>query len=534
MLTRAKLLTVIIGNVWTLCDAKDSKGLWYELLQELSTRECVLNEKFETIVLPSHEKDTPHDDTWKLRRRSNKKKNGKDDMLAARNFEKKQRPWVLNQKDREELWRRFFGVQESLSKDDLMHYIVQELLMRPYRHGGKGVDRWKMEPKLLDLKCWSYKGETHNVAAPCDETNYILHLTFQVILRNLPLWPSTIPANIKEYLENPPKTDEAWEVCADVPEAILGVLEPVDHQAQIFRTFLTEQYNVDCSKERIFQSRHHIDVLTETIRWMVYYGNISVQEILSKLPQKKTFGPTSLPRKTDAPPHPFLTPKERARKADSQEPATYPKTAKWNEMRPDYIKHVGWPLPWPESNSVSSRPGSSWEVYGTGNNAALASAQWVTRKPANIDFDGEITIDFPRNAKDVKYVATPAKKIIRAMIKATLWIQPAEQNVKTERNCGNKVFSTPHGSVRYASLCQLRPSRSEEIKDLNIRRFPECAHFDTQSATDHRTSAATGHEKSTATGHRISAATGHRTSTATGQWQRAKNVSGHGSCRVSP
>ena len=310
-------------------------------------------------------------------------------MPAARNFEKKQRPGVLNQKDREELWKRFFGVQESLSKDDLMHYIVQELLMRPYRHGGKGVDRWKMEPKLLDLKCWSYKGETHNVAAPCDETNYILHLTFQVILRNLPLWPSTIPANIKEYLENPPETDEAWELCADVPEAILGVLEPVDHQARIFRTFLTEQYNVDCSEERIFQSRHHIDVLTETIRWMLYNGNISVQEILSKLPPKKAFGLTSLPRKTDAPPHPFLTPKERARKADSQEPATYSKTAKWNEMRPDYIKHVGWPLPWPESNSVSSRPGSSWEVYGRGNNAALASAQWVTRKPANIDFDGE-------------------------------------------------------------------------------------------------------------------------------------------------
>ena len=148
----------------------------------------------------------------------------------------------------------------------------------------------------------------------------------------------------------------------------------------------------------------------------------------------------------------------------------------------------------------------------------------------------KIAIDFPRNANDVKYVATPAKKIIRAMMKATLWIQTAEQDVKTERNCGNKVFSTPYGSVRYASQIQLRSSSSEEIKDLSIRRLPlpECAHFDTQSATDHRTSAATGHEKSTATGHRISAATGHRTSTATGQWQRAKNVSGHGSCRVSP
>ena len=60
------------------------------------------------------------------------------------------------------------------------------------------------------------------------------------------------------------------------------------------------------------------------------------------------------------------------------------------------------------------------------------------------------------------------------------------------------------------------------------------AHFDTQSARGHGTSAATGHGTSTATGHRISAATGHRTSTATGQWQRAKNVSGHGSCRGSP
>ena len=82
----------------------------------------------------------------------------------------------------------------------------------------------------------------------------------------------------------------APEVCADVPEAILGVLDPVDHQAQSFRKYITEQYNVDCSTERIIQSRHHIDVLTETIRWMVYCGNISVQEILSKLPQKKPFG----------------------------------------------------------------------------------------------------------------------------------------------------------------------------------------------------------------------------------------------------
>ena len=405
MLTRARLLTLIVGNAWTLCDARDSKGLWYELLQELSTRDCVVNENFETIVMPSHEKDTPHDDTWKLRRRSSKKKNGKDDAstLAARTFEKNQRTWVLNLKDREELSRRFFGVQESLSNDDLMHHIVLELLMRPYRHGGKGVDRWKMEPKLLDLKCWSYKGETHNVAAPCDETNFILHLAFQVILRNLPLWPSTIPANIQDYLENPPKTDEAWEVCADVPEALLGVLEPVDHQSQIFRTFLTEQYDVDCSKERIFQSRHHIDVLTETIRWMVYYGNISVQEILSKLPQKKTFGPTSLPRKTDAPPHPFLNSKERARKAGCLEPATDQKTVKWKEMPPDYIKHVGWPLPWTESNPVSSHPGSSWEVYGTGNNVTsrspVASAQWVTRKPPNIDFDGENCNRFSKERK---------------------------------------------------------------------------------------------------------------------------------------
>jgi hypothetical protein len=136
---------------------------------------------------------------------------------------------------------------------------------------------------------------------------------------------------------------------------------------------------------------------------MVYYGNISVQEILSKLPQKKTFGPTSLPRKTDAPPHPFLTPKERARKADSQEPATYSKTAKWKQMPPDYIEQVGWPLPWPESNSASSRPGSSWEVYGTGNNVTsrspVASAQWVTRKPPNIDFDGEYYNRFSKERK---------------------------------------------------------------------------------------------------------------------------------------
>ena len=135
-----------------------------------------------------------------------------------------------------------------------------------------------------------------------------------------------------------------------------------------------------------------------------------------------------------------------------------------------------------------------------------------------------ISIDFQRNAICVKYIATNANKFIRAMTKATLWIQNAKQNVQTERNCGNKVFSTPHGSVRYAN--RFRPSRSEERKDLSIRRLPlpECAHFDTQSATDHRTSAATGHEKSTATGHRISAATG--------QWQRAKNVSGHGHAKL--
>ena len=401
MLTRARLLTLIVGNAWTLCDSRDSKGLWYELLQELSTRDCVLNEKFETIVMPSHEKDIAHDDTWKRRKRSSKRKKGKDDMLAARNFEKKQRTWVLNQNDREELWRRFIGVQESLSKDDLMHYIVLELLMRPYRHGGKGVDRWKKEPKELDLKCWSYKGETHNVAAPCDETNFILHLAFHVILRNLPLWPSTIPANIQEYLENPPKTDEAWEVCADIPEALLGVLEPVDHQSQSFRTFLTEQYDVDCSVERAFQSRHHVNVLTEIIRWMLYFGNYAVEDILSKLPRLKTFGPTSLPRKINAPLHPYLNPKERARKAGCLEPATDQKTVRWKEMPPDYIKYVGWPLSWSERNPVSSHPASSWEVFGREDNVTarspVASAPGVTRKPPNIDFDGK---KFNRFAKE--------------------------------------------------------------------------------------------------------------------------------------
>ena len=95
-----------------------------------------------------HEKETQRDDTWKLRRPS-KKKNGKDDArtLAARSFEKKQRTWSLCLKDREELSRRFCGVQESLLKDELMHHIVLELLMRPYRQGGEGVDRWKMEPQ---------------------------------------------------------------------------------------------------------------------------------------------------------------------------------------------------------------------------------------------------------------------------------------------------------------------------------------------------------------------------------------------------
>ena len=36
MLTRARLLTLIVGNATTLCSARDSKGLWLELLRELS------------------------------------------------------------------------------------------------------------------------------------------------------------------------------------------------------------------------------------------------------------------------------------------------------------------------------------------------------------------------------------------------------------------------------------------------------------------------------------------------------------------
>ena len=89
MLTRARLLTLIVGNAKTLCNARDSKGLWFELLRELSTRDCVVNENFEPIEMLRHEKQTQRDDAWKLRRHS-KKKNGKDDArtLAARSFEK--------------------------------------------------------------------------------------------------------------------------------------------------------------------------------------------------------------------------------------------------------------------------------------------------------------------------------------------------------------------------------------------------------------------------------------------------------------
>jgi len=89
MLTRARLLTLIVGNAKTLCNARDSKGLWFELLRELSIRDCVVNENFEPIEMLRHEKQTQRDDAWKLRRPS-KKKNGKDDArtLAARSFEK--------------------------------------------------------------------------------------------------------------------------------------------------------------------------------------------------------------------------------------------------------------------------------------------------------------------------------------------------------------------------------------------------------------------------------------------------------------
>ena len=96
MLTRARLLTLIVGNAKTLCNARDSKGLWFELLRELSIRDCVVNEKFEPIEMLRHEKQTQRDDAWKLRRR-NKKKNGKDDArtLAARSFEKKTEDMVF-------------------------------------------------------------------------------------------------------------------------------------------------------------------------------------------------------------------------------------------------------------------------------------------------------------------------------------------------------------------------------------------------------------------------------------------------------
>ena len=405
MLTRARLLTLIVGNAKTLCSARDSKGIWFELLRELSIRGCVVNQDFETVEMPRHEKQTRRDDAWKLRRHS-KKKNGKDDArtLAARSFEKKQRTWSLQPKDRVELSRRFCGVQESLLKDKLMHHIVLELLVRPYREGGEGVDRWEMEPHAQDVKCWSYKGETHNVAAPCDETNFILHLAFHVILRCLPLWSSTFPARIQSMLKDPPETDAGRELCADIPEALMGVLEPVDYQSQSFRKFLTQQYDVDCSMERVFQSRYHVDVLTETLRWMLYFGNYAVDEILSLLPPLKPFGPTSLlPRKPNAPKHPFLQSKERARKAGCLEhscwseslPATGQRTVKWQDMSSQTTRYEqGWS--WSETIPASSHPASSWEVFSGGDNvtarAPVASAPCgviqFTRTPPNIDLDG--------------------------------------------------------------------------------------------------------------------------------------------------
>ena len=173
----------------------------------------------------------------------------------------------------------------------------------------------------------------------------------------------------------------------------MGVLEPVDYKSQSFRTFLTEQYDVDCSMERVFQSRYHVDVLTETLRWMLYFGNYAVDDILSLLPPLKPFGPTSLlPRKLNAPKHPYLQSKERARKAGCLEPATGQKTVKWQDMSSQSTRYEQkWS--WSERIPASSHPASSWEVFSAGDNVTargpVASAPCGTRTPPNIDSDGK-------------------------------------------------------------------------------------------------------------------------------------------------
>ncbi len=114
----------------------------------------------------------------------------------------------------------------------------------------------------------------------------------------------------------------------------------------------------------------------------------------------------------------------------------------------------------------------------------------------------EIAIDCPRNARDVTYVATPAKEIAKAMMQATLWIQTAEQDEKTARYCGILVFSTLHGSVYHANQRMFFKQRIRKLKKAEYKKVASPTFF------KHRVRSL---KKS------LSAATGHRTSTATGQ-----------------
>ncbi len=158
-----------------------------------------------------------------------------------------------------------------------------------------------------------------------------------------------------------------------------------------------------------------------------------------------------MPRKTDAPPHPFLTPKERARKADSQEPATYSKSAKWKQMPPNYIEQVGWPLPWPESSSASSRPGSSWDVYGS----PAASTQWVTRKPANINFDGEYFNRFSKERKRRQIRCDACQKDCKGNDKGDF----VDPQCQVERENQEKLWKQGHLDATWFCVSCLKDSK---------------------------------------------------------------------------
>ena len=120
--------------------------------------------------------------------------------------------------------------------------IAHELLLRQYKKkNGSSTD----PPLEMTLKRWSYKGETHNCGFGEDEGNEVYHAIFQLVAGAWGSLPEAWSETVGQHLMEPKFSNvDVMEKVADIPEAVLGAMDPYDYEAKVWQKWICKEYDM--------------------------------------------------------------------------------------------------------------------------------------------------------------------------------------------------------------------------------------------------------------------------------------------------